>query len=131
MQHSSFSHRIHQTRCYAYPATCCNSAGTCAANGGKVFYFNPDRKPLEHKENKLWFHNYTTKADGRVEGNGANDGLIRTVAQGSKEPVRSMMIVEMKTGCEYISWHSPGRSAAAATRPVDQLPGGMLLLTKH
>jgi hypothetical protein len=66
-----------------------------------VFFFNPDRKPLDHKENKLWFHNYTTKEDGRVEGNGANDGQIRTMAQGSKEPVRSMMIVEAKTGCKY------------------------------
>lgn len=56
---------------------------------------------MDHKENKLWFTNHTTKADGKAFGHGANDGLIRTVAQGKKDAVKSVMLVETKTNCEY------------------------------
>lgn len=71
--------------------------GSCAENGVKPFYFNPDKEPVDDMENKLWFTNYTTKADGKVAGHGANDGLIRTVAQGKKDAVKSVMLVETKT----------------------------------
>jgi hypothetical protein len=66
------------------------------------FFFNPDREPVDHAENLLWFHNYTTKADGKVAGNGANDGLIRTVTQGKEEAVKSMVLVDMKTNGESL-----------------------------
>jgi len=78
------------------------STGSCAENGVKPFYFNPDKEPVDDMENKLWFTNYTTKADGKVAGHGANDGLIRTVAQGKKDAVKSVMLVETKTNCESI-----------------------------
>lgn len=39
----------------------CEPTGSCAANGVKPFYFDPERQPLDHKENKLWFTNYTTQ----------------------------------------------------------------------
>lgn len=42
------------------------------------------------------------QADGKVAGNGANDGYIRTVTQGNKEAVKSMVIVDMKTQSESL-----------------------------
>jgi hypothetical protein len=75
-------------------------AGSCAENGGKVFFFNPDKTPVDDKSNKMWFHNYTTEEEGVVAGNGANDGLIRTVTQGNREAVKSVVLVEMKTQSE-------------------------------
>jgi hypothetical protein len=87
--------------CDPADAICC-LAGSCASGGEKPFFFNPDRVPADHAENLLWFHNYTTKADGKVAGNGANDGLIRTVTQGNKEAVKSMVLVDLKTNGEHL-----------------------------
>ena len=55
---------------------------------------------MDNNENMLWFTNHTTKADGKVVGNGANDGIIRTVAQGSKDAVISMVLGQTETHSE-------------------------------
>lgn len=67
-----------------------------------MFFFNPDKTPVDDKSNKMWFHNYTTEEEGVVAGNGANDGLIRTVTKGNKDAVKSVVLVEMKTQSESI-----------------------------
>lgn len=82
------------------PLCLCIPAGSCAENGGKVFFFNPDKTPVDDKSNRMWFHNYTTEEEGVVAGNGANDGLIRTVTKGNKEAVKSVVLVETKTQSE-------------------------------
>lgn len=84
-------------------------AGSCASNGGSTFYFDPEAEPLDSKSNKLWFTNSTAEANGSLAGNGANDGYIRTLAQGKKEAVKSMVLVDMKTQSEWLSGRSGKR----------------------
>eukprot|EP00879_Flechtneria_rotunda_P012803 GHRR01013368.1.p1 GENE.GHRR01013368.1~~GHRR01013368.1.p1 ORF type:complete len:235 (+),score=75.30 GHRR01013368.1:621-1325(+) len=68
--------------------------GTCASGGGRPYYFNASADPIDDNENLLWFHNYTTGLDGRMHGNGANDGIVSTAAN---DGIKSVMLVDHNT----------------------------------
>ncbi len=72
--------------------------GSCASGGGSPYYFDPTAEPLDNEDNLLWFHNFTTRPDGRVHGNGANDGDVLTSGEQS---IKSVMLVNMLTKGEW------------------------------